>query len=95
MKDESKILALVTHADGTQTRLHVCKMLRGSPRRRRVTYVVGYGVKDGCAYGGGNCHDSLLVAIEAFEREVAKKGGGAADTIRVGLLAASLGTEAT
>lgn len=73
MKPVEGVLEFVTHADGTGTRLHVCKTLSGSPRRRCWTWIVGYGVKDGIAYSGGNCHKTESSAREAFAKEVSSK----------------------
>lgn len=59
------------HADGTRTRLHYTLLTRGTPRRVRGTWVVGYGVDErGIAMRGGDCLNTFVSAEEAFEREV-------------------------
>ena len=72
-RGDSEVLKLQVHADGTATRLHVCMLLRGEPRRYRKTYVVGFDVQpDGLARGGANCCDTLERAEEVFANGVAR-----------------------
>lgn len=70
-----EVLEITHHGDGTATRLHYALVLRGTPRRNRRTWIVGYGVgADGVARQGGNCHSTEVEARKAYAAEVAAKG---------------------
>lgn len=73
---EAHVLAFAVLESGEAIRVHACTMARGTPRRQRRTWIVGYGIgEEGIAYGGGNCHATRESALAAFWRRVGEGRG--------------------